>query len=74
MDALNFYAEMILQLIYIKLCIQLFLKQGKVVGKLEHESGSVLHSISYHPSQCCLITACGTTLHVWKSRLDQSMN
>lgn len=50
------------------------LVSGKVVGKLEHESGSVLHSISYHPSQCCLITACGTTLHVWKSRLDQSMN
>lgn len=49
------------------------LVSGKLNGRLEHDSGSVLHSLSYHPSQCCLLTVCGVKLFVWKSIHAQSI-
>lgn len=38
------------------------------IGRLQHESGSIIHSASYHPTKPMLLTACGQKIFLWKSR------
>lgn len=47
---------------------------SKLVHKLPHPGQKVVHSISYHPSETCLITAAGDTMYVWKSTHAQSLD
>jgi mitogen-activated protein kinase organizer 1 len=49
------------------------LVDGKVVSKLTHEAGHVVHSLSYHPTEQCLISACQSKLYVWKTKYGQSV-
>ncbi|KAK2156527.1 hypothetical protein LSH36_211g03008 [Paralvinella palmiformis] len=38
---------------------------GKILGKLLHKSDGVVHSLSYHPTKCCLVTACENKVYIW---------
>ncbi|XP_052242554.1 WD repeat domain-containing protein 83-like [Dreissena polymorpha] len=48
--------------------------EGKVVHHLPHEGQKVVHSLTFHPSENCLITAAGDTMYVWKSRHAASLD
>ena len=39
--------------------------------KLKHEDQKVVHSLSYHPSETCLLTAAGDKMFIWKSKYAQ---
>ncbi|ELT93971.1 hypothetical protein CAPTEDRAFT_226222 [Capitella teleta] len=44
--------------------------EAKVVNKLPHK-GQVVHSLSYHPKDACLLTASERLLYVWKTKHDE---
>ncbi|XP_064626279.1 WD repeat domain-containing protein 83-like [Lineus longissimus] len=48
------------------------LVDGKVVTKLQHPGRSCVHSLSYHPSEVCLLTAYEDKVFVWKTQHGQS--
>lgn len=50
------------------------LVKADIVCKLKHEVGHIVHSLSYHPTEPCLISACHNKLYVWKDRYAQSLN
>lgn len=41
---------------------------SSVVAKLKHPKSTTVHSVSYHPSVCCLLTATEGKVYVWKSK------
>ncbi|XP_064605225.1 WD repeat domain-containing protein 83-like [Liolophura sinensis] len=43
------------------------LLEAKIVQKLDHGKG-VVHSMSHHPTENCLLTAVGPSVYVWKSK------
>lgn len=42
------------------------LVEAKVIQKLVHEGQKVVHSLTYHPSETCLVSASGDKMYVWK--------
>ena len=38
---------------------------AKLLNKLHHKPGSVVHSLSYHPTNSCLLSACENKVYVW---------
>ncbi|XP_060592589.1 WD repeat domain-containing protein 83-like [Ruditapes philippinarum] len=48
--------------------------EGKVIHKLAHEGQKVVHSLTYHPSETCLVTAAGDKMFVWKSKYASSLD
>jgi len=49
------------------------LVDGKVLHRLEHSGGKVVHSLSYHPTKCCLLSACDNKMYIWQSKYAQSI-
>lgn len=43
------------------------------MAKLPHQ-GKVVHTLSYHPTEVCLITASERLLYVWKTKHDQAVD
>lgn len=43
------------------------LLEAKVSSKLDHKTGKTVHSLSFHPSEPVLVTACADKLYVWES-------
>lgn len=48
------------------------LLEASVVGTLDH-GGKVVHSVSFHPTECCLLTACENKMTVWKDCHGQTV-
>ncbi|WAR24080.1 WDR83-like protein [Mya arenaria] len=48
--------------------------EGKVVHHLPHEGQKVVHSLTFHPSDNCLVTAAGDSMYVWKSKYAPSID
>ncbi|GFN77081.1 hypothetical protein PoB_000358700 [Plakobranchus ocellatus] len=43
------------------------LLEAKVCDKLEHKTSKTVHSLSFHPSEPVLVTACADKVFVWES-------
>ncbi|KAL4236337.1 WD repeat-containing protein 83 [Mactra antiquata] len=48
--------------------------EAKVIHKLKHEGQKIVHSLTYHPSETCLITAAGDKIFIWKSKYAASLD
>ncbi|KAK6179191.1 hypothetical protein SNE40_011608 [Patella caerulea] len=48
------------------------LVDANMVEKLDHSTMRAIHSLSYHPSDTCLLTASGDKFYVWKSKYAPS--
>lgn len=46
------------------------LVEAKIIHKIKHENQRVVHSLSFHPTESCLLTACGNKVFMWKTRLS----
>ncbi len=42
--------------------------QAKVVKTLKHPSRRTVHSLSYHPTDVTLLTACENKVYMWKDK------
>lgn len=42
--------------------------EAKLVHKLKHKDQKVVHSLSYHPADTCLLTTAGDKMFIWKSK------
>ncbi|KAL5022334.1 hypothetical protein ScPMuIL_001489 [Solemya velum] len=50
-------------------CVYIWdLVESKLVRTLEHKDQPVVHSLSFHPEEVCLLTAARDTMYVWKSQ------
>lgn len=41
--------------------------KAKVIHKMQHEGHKVVHSLTFHPTETCLITAAADKIYVWRS-------
>ncbi|ESO88240.1 hypothetical protein LOTGIDRAFT_193477 [Lottia gigantea] len=44
------------------------LVDAKLVEKLDHKTSRAIHSLSYHPTETCLLTASADKIFMWKSQ------
>ncbi|XP_046578150.1 WD repeat domain-containing protein 83-like [Haliotis rubra] len=47
---------------------------AKLLQKLDHSTTRAVHSLSFHPSEACLLTASADKLYVWKDRYAASLS
>ncbi|CAC5399224.1 MORG1 [Mytilus coruscus] len=43
------------------------LVEAKVIYKMLHEGQKVVHSLTFHPTETCLLTAAADKIYVWRS-------